>query len=150
MKLTLAAITLLLQVAVGFSQSAGTGTVTVAGTTHTFNVTVCSFHGEQPFPVKMIGGRATDADGKLLFNVELMAQEAADTAEHSAQVVFIDRQQFIAQYSKNSGTWAQNGKPSAGGLIRTQGLKTIAEGVFQTGGDDEERVSIEVNCIHQE
>ena len=149
-KTTVPALLVVVLVSAAMAWSQDTGTVTVSGETYTFDVTVCTFHGAQDFPVKMLSGRATDANGRLLFNIEIIAQETADTAQHSAQLTFTDRRQFIAQYSRSGGAWTRMGEPAEGGLIRVEGLRIVADGLFKTSQEEEAPVSVEVNCVHQD
>lgn len=123
----------------------GLGSLLIDGAAHGFDVTMCNPMGEPGSIVA--GGRATDARGDLLLNVDIMAMESPQKTTHMVTVMFKGGRQLVANYVKEGGMWKSFDKPVAGPLIRVDGSQLVIKGVFHNqAAETEHGATIELTC----
>lgn len=115
------------------------GALTVGGITCKFSVDICSFidHVGIQMPMQSLGGTGTTADGQMC----LVMVTDASQSERPQQAISLHAQSvgpapFVAEYEKAETGWSSRIGSDAKQLIRMEGDRVKARGIFAREGED--------------
>lgn len=119
----------------GQTESKATGTLTFAGQTYRFIVDFCDFNEGQGLPSRHLAGTGKTSDGQM-FMVIVAIAESPKWVDHGVSLMLRDGP-IVAEYRKTAKGWVNKHGPAQGPLIRVEGSKIVAKGIFVRGGYQE-------------